>query len=245
MLISLVPGFIRCWLKPMAVARRCRRSWFTTRPEVGQLHADDDVGIGDRGRSGAEMMRLREVHPLADVDDAGLQRLGKLHEQPHAVLGARRAARPRSPDSAPRRGAWRLPSPRPSRRPAARSACISGCRASRRCGPDRLLLQAGVERDHDRAVGRGHRDLVGAHDRLREVLQRHRRVVPLGEVANQRVDVLRRVDGRHARRPDARRRGRCRRRRSPARGRTRRCRSPSRRAAGRPCRGTASSAACR
>ena len=67
--------------------------------------------------------------------------------------------------------------------------------------PDRLLLQAGVERDHHRPVGRRHRDLVGAHERLREVLQRHRRVVPLGEVAHQRVDVLRRMEGRHARRP--------------------------------------------
>ena len=37
------------------------------------------------------MVRLREVHAGAHVDDARLQRLGKLHEQPHAVLGARRA----------------------------------------------------------------------------------------------------------------------------------------------------------
>src|SRR5438093_1149286 len=33
------------------------------------------------------------------------------------------------------------------------------------------------------------------------MLQRHRRVVPLGEVAHQRVDVLGGVEGRHARRP--------------------------------------------
>ena len=51
-------------------------------PEVGQLHADDDVGVGDRRRAGAEMVRLREVHAAAHVDDARLQRLGELHEQP-------------------------------------------------------------------------------------------------------------------------------------------------------------------
>ncbi len=50
-------------------------------------------------------------------------------------------------------------------------------------------------------MGRRHRDLVGAHHRLGEMLQRHRLVVPLGEVAHQRVDVLGRMVGRHAGRP--------------------------------------------
>ena len=127
---------------------------------------------------------------------------GKLHEQPHAVLGARRAAHRdhRIVGLGKHLGGF------------LHRAHLAGRRRGRRVFrdiellavgvPDRRLLQARVERDHDRAVRRRHRDLVGAHDRLCEVLQRHRRVVPLGEVAHQRVDVLRRVDGRHARRPD-------------------------------------------
>ena len=65
---------------------------------------------------------------------------------------------------------------------------------------DRLGLQAAVERHHHRAIGRRGRDLVHAHERLREMLRRDRIVVPLGVVAHDRIDVLRGVEGRHARR---------------------------------------------
>ena len=63
-----------------------------------------------------------------------------------------------------------------------------------------LFLQTGVERDHHRLVWRRHREPIGAHHGLREMLQRDRLVVPLGEVANERVDVLSGVNRRHTRR---------------------------------------------
>ena len=58
---------------------------------------------------------------------------------------------------------------------------------------DRVLLQLRIEREQHRPHRRRHRDLVGAHRRLGEMLQRGRLVVPLGEVAHDRADVDRRV----------------------------------------------------
>ena len=130
-----------------------------------------------------------------------LQRLGELHEQPHAVRGARRAIdhdhRPFGVGEEPRRFLHRAGVA------LRRRACdvFRDVELLAVVRVDRLLLEAGIEREHHRAVRRRHRNLVGAHERLREVLQRHRRVVPLGVVADDRVDVLRRMDGRHARRP--------------------------------------------
>ncbi len=145
-------------------------------------------------------MRPREIHPPALVDHPRLQQLGELHQQRDACRRARRAVdddhRVLRAGEEPRR--------------FLHGARVALRRRGRHVARDvglfavllhRLLLQAGVERDRHRAVRRRHRDLVGAHERLREMLQRHRRVVPLGEVAHQRVDVLRGVEGRHARRP--------------------------------------------
>ena len=38
----------------------------------------------------AKVMGLREIHSAAHIDDPRLQCFGKLHQQPDAVLGARR-----------------------------------------------------------------------------------------------------------------------------------------------------------
>src|SRR5262249_32340251 len=54
---------------------------------------------------------------------------------------------------------------------------------------NRILLQLGVERKEYRPHRRGRRDLVGAHRRLGEMLERSRLIVPFGEVAHQRADV--------------------------------------------------------
>ena len=146
-----------------------------------------------------EIMGAREIHPAALIHDRGLQNLCELHDEPHAVLAARGAIHDDH-----------------------RILCIgekprcflhrAGVALGRRGGDvtrdvellavpdDGLLLQAGIERDRDRPIGRGRCDLVGAHERLRKMLQREGRVVPFGVVAYQRVDVLRRVDGRYARR---------------------------------------------
>ena len=67
--------------------------------------------------------------------------------------------------------------------------------------PDRLRRQSVIEGDRDRRARRRGGDLVGAHERLGKVLRRDRGVVPFGEFAHDGVDVLRRMNGRHARRP--------------------------------------------
>ncbi len=145
-------------------------------------------------------MRLREVDPAALVDDARLEQFRQLYQQLDAVRRARRAV---GDDHRIVGGGQE----------ARRFLHRAGIALRRRRGnvlrnvellavlADHLLLQARVERDQHRAVRRRHGDLVRAHHRLREVLQRDRRVVPLGVVAHQQTDVLRRVEGRHARRP--------------------------------------------
>ena len=65
----------------------------------------------------------------------------------------------------------------------------------------RLLRQPVVQREHHGRARRRGGDLIGAHERLGEVLRRDRRVVPFGVVAHDGVDVLRRMHRRHARRP--------------------------------------------
>ena len=82
------------------------------------------------------------------------------------------------------RAAWR---PRSNRPPAA-SACASfGIRRSAGTRPSCMCV---VDHDRHRPVRRRHRDLVGPHRRLGEVGQRHRVVVPLGHVADDRARVL-------------------------------------------------------
>ena len=55
-------------------------------------------------------------------------------------------------------------------------------------GPIRngVFLQLGVEREQHRTHGRGRCDLVSAHGRLGEMLERGRLVVPFDEVAHKR-----------------------------------------------------------
>ena len=133
---------------------------------------------------------------------------------------------------------------RPNRPAAEPPGRTWGCAALSAIG-DRVLLQLGVEREEDRSHRRRGRNLVGAHRRLGEMLQRGRLVVPLGEVAHDRARCRSRnapipapgaalvrlddVAAHHDR---------------PARGRTRRCTSPWWRAADRRRRGTPSRSAC-
>src|SRR5262249_56041908 len=58
---------------------------------------------------------------------------------------------------------------------------------------DGIFLQLGIERQHDRPHGRRHGDLVGAHRRFGEVLQRGGLVVPFHEVAEDGSGIDRRV----------------------------------------------------
>ena len=199
MLISLVSGLTRAAVDADAVLAVVGIGVHDG-PEVGKLEAQDDVGIADRRGRTAEIVGLGEVHAAALIDDPRLQELGQLDQKPHAVLGARRTIgddhRILRVGEQPRRfldGAG-IALRRRARHIARNIELLAVVL-------DRLLLNAGVERDCHRSVRRRHRDLVGAHERLRVVLQADRRVVPLGEVAHQRVDVLRGVEGRHARRP--------------------------------------------
>ena len=146
------------------------------------------------------VMGLREIHSAPHINDPRLQCFGQLHQQPDTTLGARRTIDDNHRILRVGEETGRL----------LHCASLALRRRSRRIAwnieflaivVDWLLLETGVKRDHDWAVRRGHGDLVSAHERLREVLQRNRRVVPLGEVADQRVNVLRGVKGRHARRP--------------------------------------------
>ena len=146
------------------------------------------------------MMRVGEVHPAALVDDLRLQKLGQLDQEPHAVLAARGTI---GDDHRVLRIGEK---PRRLFHGAAIALRRRGGHVARNVElfavvADGLLLQAGIERDGDRSIGRRHRDLVRTHEGLREMLQRDWRVVPLGEISHQRVDVLRGVDGRHPRRP--------------------------------------------
>ena len=166
-------------------------------PVIRQLQADDDVGRADHGRGTAERMGVRKIHPVALIDHRRLQQLGKLDQALDAVGRARHAIdhddRPLGVDEEPRGFLHR-----------------AGIALRRGAGEefrnvelfavlaDRLGLQAAVERHHHRAIRRCGRDLVHAHEGLREMLRRHRGVVPLGIVAHDGVDVLRGMEGRHA-----------------------------------------------
>ena len=66
---------------------------------------------------------------------------------------------------------------------------------------DRFLLEGGIRHQHHGPVRRGRRYLVGAHRRLGEVRERHRRVVPLGVIADHRRGVLHRVRPLHVAAP--------------------------------------------
>ena len=134
------------------------------------------------------MMRGREVHAARLVDHRRLQQLGKFDQKLDAVQRARCTIRhdhrPFGADEQARGLAHRVLL-------ALRRRCRHIAGHPRRRAMDRLLLQAGVKREKHRLLRRRHRDLVGAHEGFGEMRQRHRVVVPLGEVAHQRADVLR------------------------------------------------------
>ena len=169
-------------------------------PEVGEFHADDDIGVIDRAGLGGKVVRLRKVHASGLVDDFRLQQLGQLHQQAYAGRRARRAI-----DHDHRVGRAGEQARRFFHR--TRIALRRRGRCVARNGGHfaveflhRLLLQAGIEGNGHRAVGRRHGDFVSAHKGLRKMLQRHRCVVPLGVVAHLGVDVLGRMHRGHARR---------------------------------------------
>src|SRR5262249_3478773 len=112
--------------------------------EIRELHSNDDVGLRDHVRWAIEVMRFREVHSAALIDNRGLQAFGKLNEQLDAVRRPCRAVN----DNDRVLGIGEKP-----RRFLYRTAVARG-----RCGwygggditlpadvADRLLLQAGVK----------------------------------------------------------------------------------------------------
>ncbi len=165
-------------------------------PVIRELQAQHHVGLTDDAGGPAEMMGLGEVHAGALIDHRRLQQLGELNQKRNAVGRAGGAI---DHDHGTLGIGEKL-------RRFAHCAGIALRRRGRhvtRDGEllavlDRLLLQPGIERDCDRRIGRRHRDLISAHERLREVLERNRGIVPFGEITDQRIDVLRRMEGRHA-----------------------------------------------
>ena len=169
-------------------------------PEVRKLKADDDVSPRNHGaRRPAEIMGVGEVHAVALVDNRALQKLRQLHQQLHAIGRARAAIshdhRTVSRHQKTRRLLHRVAV---ALRRGARH--IAGDIELGAMFVDGLLLQARIEGDRDGPIGRRHGDLVGAHHGLRVMLQGDGGIVPLGVVAHDGVDVLRGMEGRHARR---------------------------------------------
>src|SRR5207253_2350345 len=109
--------------------------------------------------------------------DKRLQAFGQLHQQSNAVLGARGTIE---------YDHWILCIGQEPRRFLDRTGIALWGRGRNvtwdgellAVVADRLLLEAGIERDRDRPVGRRHCDLVGAYHRLGEMLQPDRGVVP-------------------------------------------------------------------
>ena len=167
--------------------------------EVEHLEAEDHVGLGDQGaRALAQVVFVpgRKVHAAAHVADRHVQGFGELDQAVDAGLGAGVAVgedhrifrvdqhlggfRQRVLVAGDRRHARQLGN--------ARLLLVLG---------QRLVLHLAVEDEEGRRHRRRHGDLVGAHRGIREMLERHRRVVPLDEVAHQ----SRRHPAPHAPRP--------------------------------------------
>ena len=163
-------------------------------PEVVHLDRQDDVRLADQAPAEAliERMPRREIHAPGIVDDAALQRFGKIDEVRHSRRRARHAIADdervlRLDQHLRRFGEGAGFALRRNDRLELRDAQALRIR-------DRIFLQLGVEREEDRPHRRRRRDLVGAHRRLGEMLQRGRLIVPLGEFAH---------DARRYRRPNA------------------------------------------
>ena len=162
-------------------------------PGIGHLEQQHHVGIAHQPAARlvvAERMGHREVHAPAQVHDRGLQRLGELDEKLHAVLVARAAV---GDDHRALRGHEPLGRLGERRAIALRRPGARELRDFQALLVDRLFLQVDVAVDEHRLHRRRRRDLVGAHRRLGEVLQRHRIVVPLHEIAHQQRGILHRV----------------------------------------------------
>ena len=136
-----------------------------------------------------ERMARGKIHASGVVNDCALQRLGELDKPRHAGGCARHAV---ANDDRHFRVDQHLGEFRKRRRISLRRNYLGWFRNSQRLGiADRIFLQLGVEREHDGRHRRRGRNLVGAHRRFSEVLQRGRLIVPLDEIAHDRG----RVDG--------------------------------------------------
>ncbi len=132
-----------------------------------------------------------KIHPPGIVDHRALQRFGKLGEPRHA---GRRAGEPITEKN-------RVLGRHQHSRQLLDRAGIGLRRdhpgdfgnAQRFGVTNWIFLQLGVERDEHRPHRRRRCDLVGAHHRLGEMLQRGRLIVPLDEVAHDRAGIDRGV----------------------------------------------------
>ena len=164
--------------------------------EAVLVQAEDDVRRAHVAAA-AQWMLIGDGAPAAL--HRGLERLRQLHQQPHAVLVAGDAA---GEDERALRGHEHLCRFGHSSGIARRRRREGQLRnAELRAVGDRVLLQRRVHDQHHRAARLGHRELVGPHRRLGEVLQRAGRVVPLQHVADHVRGVLHRVRAPVERRP--------------------------------------------
>ena len=160
-------------------------------PEIGELEAEHHVGRAD-GRAALrgliQRMTRWEIQPPALIDHGRLQRFRELDERRETSGRTRRAIRDddrvlgghEQARDLGDRGAvtlWR------SRQCQLRHAQLE-------IGAQRTFLQLAVGDDQHRPHRRRHGQLVRAHRRFGEVLQRDRCVVPLRKVAHERRGIL-------------------------------------------------------
>ena len=158
-------------------------------PEVRNLQPKDDVGCCEIPAA-VQRMPGREIHALPPVHDRSLQQFGKLHQQLQSFWSARGASRhnERALCSHEQFRNFRNCGSITGRRRRHRKP--GNAKAASIFFGDRLFLENRVSHN-DRGSHRGrHRNLVGAHGRVRKLPQRDRRIVPFRVVADHRAGIL-------------------------------------------------------
>ena len=161
--------------------------------QIDRLERQDAVGLRDQGACAlrlAEVMRVRHVHARAVVDHRRLQQFGQPHQILHRALRARIAVGDDHGGFGRHQHFGGL---------AQRVRIAGGLRGhgqarnlelARLALLQRIFLKLAVGDDEHRPGRLRAGKRIAAHGRLGEMLQRHRIVVPLDEVAHGRRAVL-------------------------------------------------------
>ena len=189
MLMVRTPGFVMDRAPHDAVAETVHRA-----PEVTEFQAQDEVGLGNHRTAApgvAKRMAVGEIRTAAGIHHRTLQQFGQLDQARHAGRRARQAV---GNDHRAFRLDQLLGGFRYRRAVSLREGHARKLGDVQRGAVwNRVFLQLAVHRQQDRRHGRRHGDLVGAHRRLGEMLQRGRLIVPFDEIAHDHRRIDRRV----------------------------------------------------